>query len=271
MVSERPGDQTAPAQTEPATTQVTAPLPRRRGLPRWADILLRLGWLPLAVALGWMFGLPFYVDIVIAILVVVAALRASGLKLIALLLSSMVAFGLIEVTARWIARIRQVSPYFRPHELLLQPTPGRPHLDPPAPRYTPNTDINFDGGGIRVGLDAEWYGANRQCFVYGRSAASFVAGKFEASYRQNDLFGQDVIYTDWQVGRIVTMLDLEVGIGLTNRDGWARASVGYMVSGWFNTVNTDEFIKAAAVTGDFTGLNSSMTFDGAVVRAEIRF
>jgi len=141
----------------------------------------------------------------------------------------------------------------------------------PNNEETVTTDVHFDGGGIRVGLDAEWYGANRRCFVYGRSAASFVAGEFKASYRQNDLFGREVIYTDWRGGRIVSMLDLEVGIGFTNRNGWARASVGYMVSGWFNTVNTDEFIKAVAVTSDFTGLNNSMTFDGAVARAEIRF
>ena len=133
------------------------------------------------------------------------------------------------------------------------------------------TDVHFDGGGIRLGLDAEWYGCNRRCFVYGRSAASFVAGQFKASYTQEDLFAQQVIYTDWQAGRIVTMLDLEVGIGLSSRNGRVRASVGYMVSGWFNTVNTDEFIKAVAVTSDFTGLNNSMSFDGAVARAEIRF
>jgi len=141
----------------------------------------------------------------------------------------------------------------------------------PNNEETVTTDVHFDGGGIRVGLDAEWYGRNRRCFVYGRSAASFVAGEFKGTYTQEDLFGQDVIYTDWQAGRIVTMLDLEVGIGFSSRNGRMRASAGYMVSGWFNTVNTDEFIRAVAVTSDFTGLNNSMSLDGAVVRAEIRF
>jgi len=141
----------------------------------------------------------------------------------------------------------------------------------PNNEETVATDVHFDGGGIRVGLDAEWYGCNRRCFVYGRSAASFVAGEFKGTYTQEDLFGQDVIYTDWQAGRIVTMLDLEVGIGFASRNGRMRASVGYMVSGWFNTVNTDEFIRAVAVTSDFTSLNNSMSFDGAVARAEIRF
>lgn len=133
------------------------------------------------------------------------------------------------------------------------------------------TDVSFEGGGIRVGVDTEWYSSDRRCFVYSRSAASFVAGQFKGIYTQEDLFGQDVIYTDWQAGRIVTMLDLEVGFGFCSRNGRTRASLGYLVSGWFNTVNTDEFIKAVAVTSDFTGLNNSMTFDGAVARAEIRF
>jgi len=141
----------------------------------------------------------------------------------------------------------------------------------PNNEETVATDVHFDGGGLRVGLDTEWYACNRRCFVYGRSAASFVAGEFKGTYTQDDRFRREVIYTDWQGGRIVTMLDLEVGIGFSSRNGRARASLGYMVSGWFNTVNTDEFIKAVAVTSDFTGLNNSMTFDGAVARAELRF
>lgn len=144
-------------------------------------------------------------------------------------------------------------------------------FEAPNNEETVTTDVHFDGGGIRIGVDTEWFAANRRCFVYSRSAASFVAGQFKGIYTQEDLFGQDVIYTDWRAGRVVTMLDLEIGFGFTSLNGLARASLGYMVSGWFNTVNTDEFIKAAAVTSDFTGLNNSMSFDGAVARAELRF
>ena len=132
------------------------------------------------------------------------------------------------------------------------------------------TDIHFDGGGIRAGLDAEWYSCARTWVVYGRSAASFVAGEFRGIYTQDDLFGGRVVYTDWEAGRIVSMLDLEVGVGWNSCNGGVSVTGGYMVSGWFNTVNTDEFINAVQ-TNEWAGLNDKMTFDGLVARAEVRF
>jgi len=132
------------------------------------------------------------------------------------------------------------------------------------------TEIRFDGGGIRVGLDTEFYSCNRTAFVYARSAASFVAGDFTASYTQDDVFGRRVVYTDWEAGRVVTMLDLEIGLGLTSPQGCYRVSAGYVVSGWLNTVNTDEWIKAVQ-NDNFVGLNDKMTFDVLVARAEMRF
>lgn len=132
------------------------------------------------------------------------------------------------------------------------------------------TDISFDGGGIRTGLDAEWYGCNRRWMVYGKGAASFVAGEFRGVYTQDDLFGQRVVYTDWTAGRIVSILDMEVGVGWTGCNGCLQVKAGYMVSGWFNTVNTDEFINAVQ-TSEWAGLNNKMTFDGLVARAQVRF
>jgi len=133
------------------------------------------------------------------------------------------------------------------------------------------TDIHFDGGGIRLGLDTEFYSCNRCWLVYCRSAASFVAGEFDASYAQDDLLVPGhVVYTDWRAGRIVTMLDLEIGFGWTSCKGGCRVTAGYMVSGWLNTVNTDEWIKAVQAD-DFTDLNHGMGFDGAVVRTELRY
>ena len=132
------------------------------------------------------------------------------------------------------------------------------------------TDVHFDGGGIRVGLDAEFYNCRRNCLVYCRSAASFVAGEFSATYTQDDRFGAQVVYTDWQAGRIVTMLDLEVGLGWSSCNGNCRVTAGYMVSGWLNTINTDEWVKAVQFD-DFTDLNNGMGFDGLVMRTEFRY
>lgn len=132
------------------------------------------------------------------------------------------------------------------------------------------TNLGFDGGGIRVGLEAEWYGPKRAWMAYGRGAASFVAGEFRGVYTQDHLFGQRVVYTDWRAGRIVTMLDLELGVGWTSPKGCFHLAGGYMVSGWFNAVTTADFINAVQAN-EFAGLGDSLTFDGFVARAEIRF
>jgi hypothetical protein len=132
------------------------------------------------------------------------------------------------------------------------------------------TDIHFDGGGIRVGLDAEFYNCRRTLLTYCRSAASFVAGEFDAVYTQDDLLGGQPVYTDWQAGRIVSMLDLEIGFGWASPQGNARVTAGYMVSGWFNTVVTDEWVKAVQYD-DLTNLNNALAFDGFVLRSEFRF
>ncbi len=130
------------------------------------------------------------------------------------------------------------------------------------------TDIDFEGGGIRVGLEGERYASNCGLMVYGRGAASFVAGEFRAHYERG-IF-PDMESVDWKAGRIVTMLDLEVGVGWTSSNGLLRVTGGYMVSGWFNTVKTDKFIEAVE-SNNFVGLGDTLTFDGLTARAELRF
>jgi Legionella pneumophila major outer membrane protein precursor len=139
------------------------------------------------------------------------------------------------------------------------------------------TDVDFDGGGIRLGLEGERRAANCGLLVYGKTAASFVAGEFRADLLQARGTGNGaipIVDTSWQATRLVTMLDLEVGVGWTALDGRLRLSGGYMISGWFNTVRTSDWIRAVQ-TSDFASLSAAsdkvMTFDGIVGRAELRF
>ena len=106
--------------------------------------------------------------------------------------------------------------------------------------------------------------------VYGRGAASFVGGVFRSSYTQDDLLGTRVVDTAWTAGRLVTMLDLEVGVGWVSPADRFRCSVGYMVSGWYNVVKTDEWIGAVQ-RNNFVGLGDTLSFDGLTARAELRF
>ncbi len=135
---------------------------------------------------------------------------------------------------------------------------------------TVETDIQFDGGGLRLGLEGERLAPCCGLLIYGRATASFVAGEFKATYFQANAFDPEVVDTRWEAGRIVTMLDLELGLGWMSPCGRYRFTTGYMVNGWFNTVKTDEWINAVH-HNDFAGLGDTLTFDGWTARAEIRF
>lgn len=133
------------------------------------------------------------------------------------------------------------------------------------------SNIEFNGGGLRLGLEAERYARDCGLMVYGRSSARFVAGEFNADYFEGQLPGDpDQIDTGWEAGRVVTILDLELGVGWTSCDGCWRFSGGYLVSGWFNTVSTADWI-AGVQQNDYRDLDDTITFDGFTARAEIRY
>jgi hypothetical protein len=133
------------------------------------------------------------------------------------------------------------------------------------------TDITFDGGGIRLGLEGERYARGGSgLMVYGRGLASFVAGDFQGRYMMGTGADPTIVDTTWEAGRIVTILDLEAGVGWTSPRGRVRLMVGYMLSAWLNAVQTDEFIQGVRAN-NMVDLGDGLTFDGLVARAAIRF
>jgi hypothetical protein len=131
------------------------------------------------------------------------------------------------------------------------------------------TDIDFYGAGARMGLESVRY-SRRGLFGYGKGHGSLLVGEFRADYDQGDTFDASVVDTAWRAGRMVPVLDLELGLGWTSSNGYWRFSAGYLYSAWFNVVKTDEFIDAVQAN-NFTGLSDTMTFDGFVARVESRF
>lgn len=135
---------------------------------------------------------------------------------------------------------------------------------------TVNTDIDFDGGGFRLGLEAQRFSRRHQLHVYANGYASFLAGRFRGSYFQGQSFDPTVVSTEWAAGRVVPILDLELGVGWTSCNGKLRLASGYMVNAWFNTLTTQEFIRAIQ-GNDLVDLGQTMTFDGLNARLEYRF
>ncbi len=135
---------------------------------------------------------------------------------------------------------------------------------------TVETEIDFYGAGLRVGLEGERYSNSRRWLVYGKTAASLVAGEFTADYRQGQSFDPMVVDTTWKAGRVLPMLDLELGAGWQSRCGTWRITGGYAYNAWFNAVKTDEWVKSVQ-SNNFVGLSDGMSFDGVVLRCEGRF
>lgn len=133
------------------------------------------------------------------------------------------------------------------------------------------TNVDFDGGGIRLGLEGERHATNTGLYVYGQGITNLIVGEFKANYRQvNNIAGGTQAVTSWRGGRVVPTLDLELGLGWIGPRRRLRVSGGYMVSTWFNVVKTEDFINAAQ-THNFDDLSSILTFDGLVARAEWEF
>jgi Legionella pneumophila major outer membrane protein precursor len=132
------------------------------------------------------------------------------------------------------------------------------------------TNVGFDGVGPRVGLLGQRTIGPRGLYLLGRGEATFLVGSFDANYRQQSDFGGQVVSTSWEAGRIVPQLEMELGFGFGSRTGRFQMRAGYMVSAWYNAVTTDEYINAVQLN-DPRDLGNGLTFDGLVVRGELRF
>jgi hypothetical protein len=132
--------------------------------------------------------------------------------------------------------------------------------------------VNFDGAGLKLGLEGEYYACNSQFYAYGKGYASLIGGEFRSSYFTNSDADPSIVDTSWSAGRLVGIYDLEVGVGWRNCADSVRLSVGYTYSIWTNVVKNNEWINAVQQNNfvdpsdNFNGL---LTFDGLTARAEL--
>lgn len=133
-----------------------------------------------------------------------------------------------------------------------------------------NTRVDFSGVGMRFGLQGERFWPHSGAFVYGTGVSNFLFGEFDAYYSQINSFNGVEAATSWSAGRIVPVLDFEVGLGWLVVNRHLRLSAGYRISSWFNVVKTDDWIQAVQAN-EFTNMDGTMTFDGLVGRAEWLF
>ncbi len=133
------------------------------------------------------------------------------------------------------------------------------------------TNIDFNGIGLKLGLEAERFYTTVPLKLYAKGTTSLLAGEFEATYQQtvqnNSNYG---VNTGWEAGRIVPTFDLEIGGGFYLPEGRLQATIGYVFSAWTNVVKTEDWIHGVQ-TNDFRDMGDTITFDGLVARVEGRF
>jgi len=131
------------------------------------------------------------------------------------------------------------------------------------------TDIDFDGIGPRLGFEgAKLLGSG--FLLYSKASANFLVGDFNADYRQTNIFAGTQAVSGVEDDRIVSVLEWEFGMGWESCCGGFRATAGYYVAAWFNTLTTPEFIRGVQ-TSDYDDMSGSLSFDGLTIRTEIRF
>ncbi len=137
---------------------------------------------------------------------------------------------------------------------------------------TVDARLNFDGGGIRFGLDGERRFGCSGFSVYASGAASLLGGTFGGRFVEQQVPGAQnpLVLTGWKDDRVVTILDAELGVGWTSENGCLRLKAGYVFSGWLNTPTTDAFIQSVRA-GQAGKLNDTLTFDGLTARIELAF
>ncbi|MGA2616933.1 MAG: Lpg1974 family pore-forming outer membrane protein [Thermoguttaceae bacterium] len=141
---------------------------------------------------------------------------------------------------------------------------------------TVDSNVNFEGAGLRVGLEAERNVGQRLFFVYGKTSASFLGGEFHADYLNTStgLGGPIVAQTTLSEARLVSIVDLELGVGWASPGGRLRASLGYVVSSWMNVAKPADVIAGVQANQyrELDKLNESgLIFDGLVARTEFRW
>jgi hypothetical protein len=138
---------------------------------------------------------------------------------------------------------------------------------------TVNSDINFDGGGPRVGLEGLFHVCG-PLFGYGKGGATLLLGRFNARYEERNIFIGQVGLTSIGDDRVVPVLELELGLGLQCLDGRVRVSGGYYVGNWINTLTVPSLaigIRNNNFSNNGASFSDTITFDGFVGRLEFRF
>jgi hypothetical protein len=130
------------------------------------------------------------------------------------------------------------------------------------------SDVDFDGGGPKFGIDGGRTIGKRGFSIYARAGVSPLAGQFRSRYSMtNTTTDITLARADWNDDRLMTLLDYEVGIAWSGPQRKWRFATGYTASYWYNAVTNSDYIGAVQ-TGHYGDLSDTISFDGLTARIE---
>ena len=132
------------------------------------------------------------------------------------------------------------------------------------------TSIDFDGGGLKAGLDADRR-LSGGFSVYGRLTGAVMSGEFNSRYTMlNSTTDTLLAHSHWKDDRLVAQVEYELGVGWTCPSERWRFSSGYMFSHWMNVVTTPALIDAVRAD-NYVDVDDTLSFEGFVTRVECCF
>lgn len=132
------------------------------------------------------------------------------------------------------------------------------------------TNLDFDGGGLKIGVDGQRR-LGRRLFAYGRLTGAALSGGFEGDYSSvNSSAGVTLARAGFDEDRVVSLVEYELGLGWTSSGGRWHAGLGYQFAHWGNVITQPTFIDAVQAN-NYTDIEDTLTFDGAVGRVQFRW
>ena len=133
---------------------------------------------------------------------------------------------------------------------------------------TVGSHLQFDGGGLRAGVQVDWKFLEHFS-LYGRAAGALMVGDFRDAQTEFNNGGATTLTNVGESFRkIVPVLDL--GAGLAYQCRCVRFSVGYEVTNWFGLIDTPSFVDDVQ-QGRYLRNVSDLGVDGLSVKAEFDY
>jgi hypothetical protein len=128
--------------------------------------------------------------------------------------------------------------------------------------------INFDGGGLRAGVEGVWH-LGWGFGVYMKGSGSLLMGRFQTSLTEtNDNGATPLTDATNNFDKLVPVSELAAGV--TWQRGRLSVTVGYEMANWFGLVDSPDFVDDVH-QGKLGQRTSDLSLDGLMAEVGLQF